>query len=151
MEDKRVFASIGNIEQNLTLLSQHIRGIPIEFIFNCEEMGEQAWANAQVKTLIVQAGYPYEYAPYPVNRSWKRASALVAINPLGMAGIPQFAVPRENLDSEIYQILHKSFFEAVHTKKVTLPRVLLNIGLKILFYHFYINSEQNIITMAQQS
>ena len=114
-------------------------------------MGEQAWADAQVKTLIVPAGYPYEYAPYPVNRSWKRASALVAINPLGMAGIPQFAVPRENLDSEIYQILHKSSFEAVHTKKVTLPRVLLNIGLKILFYHFYINSEQNIITMAQQS
>ena len=42
MEDKRVFASIGNIEQNLTLLSQHISGIPIEFIFNCDEMGEHA-------------------------------------------------------------------------------------------------------------
>ena len=46
---------------------------------------------------------------------------------LGMAGTPQFAVPRENLDSEIFQILHKSSFEAVHTKKVLLPRALLNI------------------------
>lgn len=66
MEDKRLYASINDIEQNLNNLGQIIRGIPIEFVFNCDEMGEQTWADAQTQTLIVPIGFPYEYAPYPV-------------------------------------------------------------------------------------
>lgn len=117
MEDKRLFSSIVDIEENLSSLSQIIQGIPIEFVFNCDEMGEQTWADAQTQTLIVPVGFPYEYAPYPVSRSGRHASVLVAINPLGMAGEPQFTVPRENLDSEIYQVIHKSAIQVVHTKK----------------------------------
>ena len=80
-------------------------------------MGEQTWADTQTQTLIVPIGFPYEYAPYPVSRSGRYASALVAINPLGIAGEPQFAVPRENFDSEIYQVIHRSPIQVVRTRK----------------------------------
>lgn len=68
-------------------------------------MGKQTWSDAQTQTLIVPIGFPYEYTPYPVSRSGRYASVLVAIDPLGVAGETQFTVPRENLDSEIYQVI----------------------------------------------
>lgn len=103
MDSKRMEASIYDIDNNLNELKEKIEGVP--FILNLDEMGEQQFANALQKTVIVPASYEYITAPYAVSRTGKKASVLVCISSYGLMCRPQYAVPRQTLDSEIYNYI----------------------------------------------
>ena len=55
MDSKRMEATIYDIENDLNELKEKIEGISFPFIFNLDEMGEQQYADALKKSVIVPA------------------------------------------------------------------------------------------------
>ena len=84
----RVEANIDLIDINLNILSEVIHGVPTNFIFNIDEVGNQDYADAEIKTLIAPVNYEQLYAYYPISRNGTRSSFIEAISPCGMACIP---------------------------------------------------------------
>lgn len=117
MEQLRMEVPTELIEQNINQLRQEIEGVPLEFIMNLDEMGQQDFADAETKTVIVPHGYEDSFAPYPIERKGDRSTVLVCINDLGIVGRPLFAVKRTYGDLEIYKKLPLNSLEVVHTKK----------------------------------
>lgn len=117
MELKRMEANIYEIDENLNQLAQKIEGVHFQFVINIDEIGNQDFSDAELKTLIVPANYPMQYAPYSVDRSVKRSSCIAAISPGGIVTIPQIAVVRETVDSEVYQYISSDSVSVVHTPK----------------------------------
>lgn len=115
MDSKRIEANILSIDLNLNILSELIEGVPIQFIINIDEVGNQDFADAEIKTLIAPAEYSKLYAYYPVTRSSNRSSCIAAISPAGLVCIPQIAVTRTTLDTEIYEHLPVDSVQIVHT------------------------------------
>ena len=105
LEDKRFESSITDIENNLNLLSRSINGIPIEFIFNLDEMGVSEFEDGREKVVIVPIDYRFTTAPYPVCRVEKHSTCLACINCNGLFCPPQYILQRSTIDSEIYQYL----------------------------------------------
>ena len=116
METKRMEATIIDIENNLKELKEKIELVPFPFIFNLDEKGEQQYADAFEKSVIVPASYEFITAPYAVSRTGKRASVLTCISPNGLMCQPQYAVPRLTVDSEIFHYIPSSSIQIVHTK-----------------------------------
>lgn len=115
MDAKRVAADINSIDLNLNVLSELIKGVPTNFIINIDEVGNQDFADAEIKSLIAPASYNQLYASYPVSRSSTRASCIAAISPTGLVCIPQIAVTRATLDDEIYEYIPMDSVQIVHT------------------------------------
>lgn len=97
-------------------LKEKIEGIPFPFIFNFDEKGEQQYADALEKSVIVPASYEYVTAPYAVSRTGKRARVLTCISPNGLMSQPQYVVPRLTVDSKIFQYIPANSIQVVHTK-----------------------------------
>ncbi len=115
MDSKRVQCNPISIDLNLNTLSELIVGVPINFIFNIDEVGQQDFADAELKTLIAPADYNQLYAYYPVTRVSNRSSAIAAISPVGLVCQPQLAVTRATLDDELYEYLPLDSIQIVHT------------------------------------
>lgn len=116
LEDKRFESSITDIENNLNLLSRSINGIPIEFIFNLDEMGVSEFEDGREKVVIVPIDYRFTTAPYPVCRVEKHSTCLACINYNGLFCPPQYILQRSTIDSEIYQYLDPNSIQCVHTE-----------------------------------
>lgn len=54
---------LDNIENNINLFSEEITDIPLQFIFNLDEMGVQEWDDTGTKHLIVPSNYNLNSAP----------------------------------------------------------------------------------------
>ena len=115
MDSKRIEANFISIDMNLNVLSELIEGVPINFVFNIDEVGNQDFADAEIKTLIAPAGYNQLYAYYPVTRSCSRSSCIAAISPAGLVCSPQIAVTRATLDEELYEYIPADSVQVVHT------------------------------------
>ena len=115
MEMTRLMASLLDLENNLEQLKNIINGLPIPFIFNLDEFGQQDFADAVEKVVIVPQNYNKATAQCPVNRNGKRSSCLACISPMGIFGKPQIAVSRSTIDSEIYSRLPKDCLQIVNT------------------------------------
>lgn len=117
MEMARMEVPTNLIEENINQLRREIEGIPLEFIMNLDEMGQQEFEDAEVKTVIVPKGFSDSFAPYPIERKGDRSTVLVTINDLGVFGRPLFTVKRAFGDLEVYKKLPLNSLEIVHTKK----------------------------------
>ena len=115
MDSKRVEANIYDIDSNLNKLSEIIEGVHSNFIINIDEIGNQDFADAELKTLIAPATYNQLYAPYPVSRSITRASCIAAISAAGLVCIPQVAITRATLDDDIYDYMPVNSAQIVQT------------------------------------
>ena len=116
LEEKRMFASLLDIELNLKFLKNKIEGVPSAFIFNCDEVGHSEYADAVQKKLIVPRSCQLNTVLYPVSRNGSHASCLVAISPTGLSCKPLFTVPRVTVDSELYQLIPYDSLAVVHTE-----------------------------------
>ena len=116
MDSKRLEANINDIEDNLNHLKELVEGVPMDFIYNLDEVGIQEWADSEQKTVIVPANYEKASAPYEVNRNSKRSSILVCVSPNGLVGVPQYCVQRKTIDSELYRYLSKETLQIVNTE-----------------------------------
>lgn len=116
LEDKRFQSSIIQIENNINQLKSSIQGIPIDFIFNLDEMGCSEYEDRQERTVIVPIQYKYSTAPYPVSRTEKHATCLACINLNGLFCPPQYVVQRSTIDSELYNFLDPESIQIVNSE-----------------------------------
>lgn len=116
LEDSRLNVNIEDIENNINLLSRKVKGIPLQFVFNLDEMGHSDFADAQRHSVIVPINYNKTSAPFPVSRATKHATCLACINPYGLFCKPQYVVQRSSVDSEIFDHLSPESFQIVHTE-----------------------------------
>lgn len=115
MDISRLNASLCELEQNLEELKNKINGLPIPFVFNLDEFGQQDYADAREKTVLVPANYLRSTAQCPVSRTGKRASCLACISPCGLFAKPQITVTRTTVDAEIYKKIPKDSVQIVNT------------------------------------
>lgn len=105
MDVNRVEANIDLIDINLNILTEIIQWVLTNFIFNIDEVGNQDYADAEIKTLIAPVYYEQLYAYYPIPRNGTRSSLIAAISPCGMACIPQVTITRATLDDDLYDYI----------------------------------------------
>lgn len=117
MEENRLNININDLENNLKDLKNKIDGIPCPFVFNIDEVGVQEYADNEEKKVIVPASYPFKTAPYGISRKEKHSSCLTCISMNGMFTIPQIAVRRATVDSQLYQKIPYTSAQIVHTAK----------------------------------
>ena len=117
MEIDRLQLKTVDIENNINQLRSIIKDVPTPFVMNLDEMGEQDFADAEIKRVIVPQNYPDSSAPYAINRNGDRSTVLVCINSLGVVGTPLFAVKRCFGDLEVYMHLPMDSLQIIHTKK----------------------------------
>lgn len=84
MEDKRLNTNIYQIEDDLNELRRSIIGIPIDFVFNLDEMGCSEFQDARERIVIVPIDYQLSSAPYPATRLEKHVTCLACVNPSGL-------------------------------------------------------------------
>ena len=114
-ESDRLETSITDVEQNLNILYEKINGIPLPFIFNIDEVGEQRYTDACEKYVIVPWSYDKLTVPIPVERDGRRSSVLVCISPNGQTCPPQYAITRTTIDSELFRYIPPDQIQLVHT------------------------------------
>lgn len=73
MDMNRIEANIDLIDINLNILSEIIERVPINFIFNIDEIGNNDYEDAKIKTLITPVNYNQLFAYYPTLRNGTRA------------------------------------------------------------------------------
>lgn len=134
MDSLRLDANINDIEDNLNNLKELVEGVPINFIFNLDEVGIQEWADAQQQTVIVPSNYEKSTAPYEANRNGKRSSILVCISPNGLVGVPQYCVQRKTIDSELYRYVDRESLQIVHTESGFINTNSFAYWLRTVFY-----------------
>ena len=115
MDANRIEANIDLIDIDLNILSEKIQRVPTNFVFNIDEVGNQDYADAEIKTLIAPVNYEQLYAYYPISRNRNRSSLIAAISPCGMAWIPQVTITRATLDDDIYDYFPLDSAQIVHT------------------------------------
>ena len=116
LEDKRFKVSIQDIENNLNTLQKEIQDVPIDFIFDLDEMGTSEYEDSRQQIVIVPASYQYKTAPYSITRAEKHSTCLACINPSGIVCRPQYAVQRTSYDSELLNYLNPDEVQIVHTE-----------------------------------
>ena len=94
MDLQRLEVATEQIEENINELKEKIVSVPIEFIMNLDEMGQQDYADAELKTVIVPKNYSSSFAPYAIERKGQRSTVLACINCFGIVGHPFFSVKR---------------------------------------------------------
>lgn len=139
LEEKRMFASLLDIELNLKFLKNKIEGVPSAFIFNCDEVGHSEYADAVQKKLIVPRSCLLNTVLYPVSRNGNHASCLVAISPTGLSCKPLFTVPRVTVDSELYQLIPYDSLAVVHTETGYVNSAVFEYGLTDIFLPYLRN------------
>lgn len=107
-------ASLEELEINLEDLKNIINSLPIPFIFNLDEFGQQDYADPIEKTVLIPITYQKNTINCTVNRSGKRASCLACISPLGIFAKSQIAVSRVTVDSEIFSRIPKDSIQIVN-------------------------------------
>lgn len=116
MEDNRLNVNINQIEENINSLRIKVKGIPLRFVMNLDEMGHSDYEDARKISLIVPYTYQKASVPYPVSRATKHSTCLACINPYGLFCKPLYIVQRSSMDSEIYDHLSPESFQMVHTE-----------------------------------
>lgn len=80
-----------------------MENVPLEFIMNLDEMGQQNFADAETKTVIFPSDYQQSFAPYPIEPKGDRSTVLACINANDVVCRPLFAVNRAFVDLEVYR------------------------------------------------
>ena len=116
MEDLRIEAQENDIDSYYENLTEALLGIPPEFVYNVDEVGQDDYADAREIRVIVPSGYEKQTAPYPVTRKGKRATAVVCISQSGEWINPLFVVQRSTIDSEFRMFIPHRMFLLSHTE-----------------------------------
>ena len=88
MEISRLQIPVEVIEENINQLKEEVNGVPVEFIMNFDEMGQQEYADSKIKTVNVPQNYPSSFAPYPIDRKGQRYTVTACINSLDGLFLP---------------------------------------------------------------
>lgn len=90
-------------------LARVLDGVPIGWLYNLDETGQQDFVDARELRVVVPAGSEAEeQAVYKVDRNGKRCTALHCIASDGTFLKPLFVLPRKTIDLEVFDELSPS-------------------------------------------
>ena len=81
MDLNRIEANLSDIEVNFFELSQKVNGVPAQFVFNVDEMGQADYAVSHETIVLVPKSYNLPTAVYQIDRQSKRSTCLACITP----------------------------------------------------------------------
>ena len=81
MDLNRIEVNLSVIGANFFELSQKVYGVPAQFVFNVDEMGQADYADSHETIILVLKSYNLPTAVYPIDRQSKRSTCLACITP----------------------------------------------------------------------
>ena len=85
------------------LLAEVLEGVPIGWLFNLDETGQQDFVDSRELCVVVPSNSESaEHAVYKVDRNGKRCTALHCISSDGKFLKPLFILPRKTIDAEVF-------------------------------------------------
>lgn len=100
IEEDRYDVTLKEIEDYYNELKVEAIGVPVGFIFNLDESGQNQYVDAPYMYIVVPEDK--EISTYPLNRATKRITLLHCISTDGSSCDPMIIVPRFTLDDEIF-------------------------------------------------
>jgi len=108
MESERMQVRCAEIDEHFKSLKDELDDVPACCVLNIDETGIQPWVDASVVNAWVPIECDKTSISYPVVRSGKRATVLVAISLDGERIRPLVVVQRKTIDSEL---ISSGYFE----------------------------------------
>ena len=105
MEQGRYDCPFQDIETYYNILDKALDKVPIGWLFNLDETGQQDFVDAREKKVIVPSCRVHERNVYPVDRNGKRCTALHCIASDGKFLKPLMVLPRKTVDVEVFDEL----------------------------------------------
>ena len=103
LEETRYLCPYTDIEQYYDDLAKLLESVPIGWLYNLDETGQQDFVDArQVHVLIPSDTKSGTRIRYAVDRNGKRCTALVCISSDGKFLKPLFVLPRKTVDIDIF-------------------------------------------------
>ena len=93
------------IEEYYKQLADSLVGVPVGWLFNLDETGQQDFVDSHQIRVVVPKDFKNDKAVYPVDRNGKRCTALHCICSDGQFLKPLFILPRKTVDLELYDEL----------------------------------------------
>lgn len=103
IEDNRYDCSVEDIKDFYEDLKEEVKGVPVGFVFNLDESGQNIYIDA--RNLYVVVPQEKQITTYPLNRCIKRITLLHCISTDGTSSPPMIIVPRLTIDDEIFGII----------------------------------------------
>ena len=129
IDDDRYSVPFEQIKEYYDQLQDELEGVPIGFLFNLDESGQNQFVDAQNISLIVPNDVKLE--TYPVSRSIKRITLLHCIGSDGSSSDPMIILPRLTIDNEI--------FDEIPTGSVLFASQTKGFCTHELFTHWFVN------------
>ena len=105
MEKERYTFRKKEIEEYFNTLKRLLVNVPVGWLFNVDETGQQDFVDAKKIHIIVPENINSKDIKYPVERNGKRSTLIHCICSDGTFLKPFFVLPRKTIDTEIFDIL----------------------------------------------
>ena len=100
IDEDRHDVTYESIKEYYRILEEEARGVPVGFIFNLDESGQNQYVDAPYIFVVVPEDE--EITTYPVSRATKRITLMHCISTDGTSCDPMIIVPRLTIDNEVY-------------------------------------------------
>ena len=108
LEAGRYLCPYTDIEEYYNSLQELLKGVPIGWLFNLDETGEQDFVDSRTITVIVPSSTcTSTRTRYSVDRNGKRATVLHCICSDGKYLPPLFVLPRKTVDVDIFDEINQ--------------------------------------------
>ena len=101
-EENRMDVTLDEIKKFYKDLAKELEGVPVGFVFNLDETGEDEFVDAKDQYIVVPKDSNMD--SYPINRG-RRITLLHCISTDGTSCKPLIVLPRKTIDNEIYDEL----------------------------------------------
>jgi hypothetical protein len=101
IDERRLQVTDDQIQEYFANLLAAVSGAPAHFVFNMDEMGHQAWADAHDVICFVPRDVEEPTVSYPVSRTGKRITLIACIAADGSYLRPSLIIPRKTFDDEL--------------------------------------------------
>lgn len=139
IEDNRYDAEYEDIKEYYKELEEEVKGVPVGFVFNLDESGQNTYVDARNIYVIV----PQEenVTTYPVNRNIKRITLLHCIATDGTSCDPLIILPRLTLDDELFDIIPTGHVMFASQEKGFMTHQLFSAWFEEKFIPYLINQQ----------
>ena len=105
MEKERYEFDEKLIDDYFVKLSRLLDGVPIGWLYNIDETGQQDFVDAREIHIVVRKEIDVKGLKYPVDRNGKRSTLIHCICSDGTFLNPLFVLPRKTIDDEVFDAL----------------------------------------------
>lgn len=120
-------------------LKKEVEGVPVGFVFNLDESGQNTFVDS--RNLYVIVPKDKDVRNFPLNRSIRRITLLHCISTDGTTAPPMIVVPRLTIDDEIFDIIPTGEVLFVSQEKGYCKYELFTLSFKDYFLPYLITKQ----------